>query len=495
MVRNRLRRLQFESLEQRQQLAGDVSVGVAGGQLFITGDLHANDIVLTSTGNPGEFRVASGVYSFTTVNGGVAPVTVGGVTSHVFINLGEGNNQVIFDSNPAAINFAGNLRIDMGAGWDALQAHGLNNISVAGSFDFVAGDGVNNLYLEKLYVGANLIITLGSSLDHLVLNSGSVGGAVGIDSGAEDDTVYMELAVAGSVFLNGTGEDQLWLADMVTPTAIGGSLFVAMDQGSLNLFNVNIGYDLVVNGNGNVRVGYSDIHRDVNLTLTTGHSSVSFGPIASVPDMQQFGGDFTVTLGALGGDVAIDSANIAHNLIINGGDANNNINLTNVRAASSFTIDAGGGNDTIRVQSASADGDVQIFGGNGGDYVSVNNFRAANNFQVDTAEGYDYISLAYCGIGRTVSVRSGSESDQIVVSAVSAQNLWLDSAAGYDGVRIEYSAFYTLFAQLGADSDSLTLRANRVRIATALDGGGGHDLLTGGGNLLTGLNRRNFEAA
>ena len=41
---------------------------------------------------------------------------------------------------------------------------------------------------------------------------------------------------------------------LVTPTAIGGSLGVSMDQGSLNLFNVNLTYDLIVSGGGNVRV-------------------------------------------------------------------------------------------------------------------------------------------------------------------------------------------------------------------------------------------------
>ena len=123
----------------------------------------------------------------------------------------------------------------------------------------------------------------------------------------------------------------------------------------------------------------------------------------------------------------------------------------------------------------------------------IYNLIVANNLQLDSNDGYDNLNVTYCSIGRTVSIRSGSESDAIVVSVVSAQNLYLDSGAGSDGVRVEYSAFYTLFAQLGTESDSFTLRANRIRIATAVDGGGGYDVLAGVGNLLTGLDRRGFE--
>ena len=57
-----------------------------------------------------------------------------------------------------------------------------------------------------------------------------------------------------------------------------------------------------------MRVGYSDVGGDVDLTLTSAFSTVSFGPIAGVPDLQQFSGNFEVELGALGGNITIDSA-------------------------------------------------------------------------------------------------------------------------------------------------------------------------------------------
>ena len=66
MRRKGTRRLQFESLENRQLLAGDVNVSVVAGQLFVTGDQLENDIELTSTGVAGQFRIASGTFSPTT---------------------------------------------------------------------------------------------------------------------------------------------------------------------------------------------------------------------------------------------------------------------------------------------------------------------------------------------------------------------------------------------------------------------------------------------
>jgi hypothetical protein len=493
MRRSPTRRLQFESLEKRQFLAGDVNVSVVAGQLFITGDHQVNDIELTSTGAAGQFTIKSGTFSATTINGGAGPLTIGGVTSHAFINLGDGNNQLIVNSNPAPISFAGNLRIEMAAGWDSLHVRGANNVSVAGAVEVISGEGVNVLYFERFHVGGHLTMTLGNSIDDVTLASGAVGGYVLINTGAQDDTVYMELAVSGSVFLNGTGEDELWIADMVTPTVIHGGLFVNMDNAALNLFKLDLRQDLVVHGGGSVRMGYSDIGGNSEIRLTGRHSTVNLAPIPGAPDVQQFGGDLLVEFGAAGGALTVEGANLAGDLVVSGGDGVESVNLTNVRVVSSLLIDVKGGNDAVRMQTASVLGQAMILGGAGGDYISLGVVRGNANFQIDAGAGYDLVNFAYSSIGGTVSVSAGSESDQVTLTVVGVKNLWLNAAAGFDAVKIEYSAFDTLYAQLGDANDSLTLRGSLVRIAALLDGGAGGDLFTGSGNLLKGLSRRNFE--
>jgi hypothetical protein len=470
-----------------------VNVSVVAGQLFVTGDSLVNDIVLTSTGVAGQFTIASGSFSPTTINGGAVPVTVSGVTSHAFINLGDGSNQLIFNSNPAAMSFAGNLRIEMTAGWDALHLRGANNISVAGVVEVSCGEGVNVIYMERLHAGA-LNMTLGNSIDHVTLASGAVSNHVVVSLGGEDDTLFMELAVGGNVFLSGTGEDELWIADMVTPTVIQGSLIVNMDNAALNLYKLNLRQNLVVQGGGSVRMGYSDVFGNTEIRLTGRHSSVVLTPIAGAPDVQHFGGDLLVEFGAAGGALTVEGANVEGDLVVRGGDGSEAVSLTNVRVAASLSIDANAGNDSLRMQTASVDGQARILGGDGSDYIAIGVVRGGANFQIDAGAGYDLINFAYSSILGTISVSGGSESDQITFTVVGGKNLWLDASAGYDAVKIEYSAFDTLYAQLGAESDLLTIRGSLIRVAALLDGGPGGDLFTGSGNLLTGLSLRNIEA-
>jgi hypothetical protein len=470
-----------------------VNVSVVAGQLFVTGDHLVNDIELTSTGVAGQFRIASGTFSPTTINGGAGPLIVSVVTSHAFINLGDGNNQLIFNSNPAAMTFAGNLRIEMTAGWDNLQVRGANNITVGGLVEVFSGDGVNVIFMERLFCGG-LNMSLGSSIDHVTLNSGAAFGHVVINTGAEDDTVYMELGVSGNVFLSGTGEDELWIADMVTPTVIHGSLFVTMDNASLNLFRVDLRQNLVVGGGGSVRMGYSDILGNSEIRLTGRHSTVVLTPIEGAPDVQQFGGDLLVEFGAAGGALTVDGANVVGDLNITGNNGVDSVGLTNVRAVGSLTIDAKGGNDSLRMRTSSVVGPAAILSGAGNDYVYLSVVRGGASFQINSGAGYDLIYFAYSSVAGTVSLSAGSESDQVTVTVVGARNFWLDASAGYDAVTFEYSAFDTLYAQLGADADALTIRGSLVRIAALLDGGTGGDLFKSSGNLLSGLSVQNIEA-
>jgi hypothetical protein len=267
-----------------------------------------------------------------------------------------------------------------------------------------------------------------------------------------------------------------------------------MDNAALNLFKVNLRQNLVVQGGGSVRMGYSDVLGNTEIRLTGRHSSVVLTPIQGAPDVQYFGGDLLVEFGAAGGTLTVEGANVEGNLVVTGGDGGEAVSLTNVRVATSLSINAKGGNDSLRMQTASVDGQARILGGDGGDYIAIGVVRGGANFQIDAGAGYDLINFAYSSILGTISVSAGSESDQITFTVVGGKNLWLDASAGFDAVKIEYSAFDTLYAQLGAEADSLAIRGSLIRIAALLDGGTGGDLFTGSGNLLKGLSLRNIEA-
>jgi hypothetical protein len=241
-------------------------------------------------------------------------------------------------------------------------------------------------------------------------------------------------------------------------------------------------------------MGYSDIRGNSEIRLTSRHSTIELAPIPGAPDVQQFGGDLLVEFGPAGGALTIDGANVVGDLTITGGDGVDSVGLTGVRAVGSLTIDAKGGNDSLRLKTSSVVGQAQIFGGGGSDYMFISVVRGGASFQIDAGAGYDLINFAYSAISGTASVSAGSESDQITVTTVAARNLWLNAATGFDAVKIEYSAFDTLYAQLGTEADALTIRGSLVRIAALLDGGDGGDLFKSSGNLLSGLSVRNIEA-
>jgi hypothetical protein len=112
---------------------------------------------------------------------------------------------------------------------------------------------------------------------------------------------------------------------------------------------------------------------------------------------------------------------------------------------------------------------------------------------VDTAAGFDLVNVSYASFGQNLYVWLGGDSDQGTVYAASAHYLSVDAGAGFDAMRIEYSAADHLFASMGEGNDSLAVLGSLVRRSALFDGGAGHDLLLSRGNLLTGLAQQNFE--
>ncbi|MEX0613839.1 MAG: hypothetical protein WD229_17105, partial [Pirellulales bacterium] len=111
-----LRRGCFESLEQRQLLAGDVVLNVVDGNLTIQGDALDNKIMVTAGAEAGSF-VITGLDTTTVHEEGqpatTDPVTVTGV-KNIRAALGEGNDLIAV----VGANVRGRLGIRTGAGDD-----------------------------------------------------------------------------------------------------------------------------------------------------------------------------------------------------------------------------------------------------------------------------------------------------------------------------------------------------------------------------------------
>lgn len=200
-ARRAQRRLCFDSLEERNLLAGDVSAAIVGGtDLVITGDTAGNAVRVGGTSIPGEYIVSRGD-STTTINGAMTPFTASGI-SNLIINLGDGDDRL----NVAYVRVSGNVSIDTGsdAGKDLVR---VALAEVSGTFDVHTGDGNDELILSALRVDGAATIDSGGGDDKLYLSVGKFGGSFGVSTGNGSDFVSLSAVnIAGTTTVD-TGAD------------------------------------------------------------------------------------------------------------------------------------------------------------------------------------------------------------------------------------------------------------------------------------------------
>jgi hypothetical protein len=169
------RRLQFESLEARQLMAGNVTAAFQNGLLTITGDPASNGVRVFQRANGG-FVVAGLEATFglgpTTVNNAAAIPPFFGVQS-VRIDLANGNDRAIIGQAPTAAN-PNPTRTDV-----------LVDLGVQ------TGDGVDQIQIENTRVRDDLFADLGAGgnvAENFTVNNTQVGG-FGVDLNRNNLTV------------------------------------------------------------------------------------------------------------------------------------------------------------------------------------------------------------------------------------------------------------------------------------------------------------------
>jgi len=215
----------FEALEPRLLLAGDVSAVVVGGNLLITGDGAANEIVIDQDGlAANEFRLRSGADA-TTVNG-EDEVIVGGVTGDVRANLRGGDD--VLEIVDAVVG--GDLLVHGRRGDDTVAVSGcdvggkivvregegagvvdLTGSEAGGDVHLFAGGGGVTATVSQLRTGGDFGFCGGGGEDSLDVNEMEVGRSFRSNTGAGNDTVTLdEVYVHGTSLLTmGSGEDYL----------------------------------------------------------------------------------------------------------------------------------------------------------------------------------------------------------------------------------------------------------------------------------------------
>ncbi|QEG34213.1 hypothetical protein [Bythopirellula goksoeyrii] len=266
MINNRMeKRLRMEVLEKKQLLAADLSVAVIDGDLVITGDANPNAFALRSGDTDGgQFEVVligPGQVD-DTVNGVTKsdgePFLFNGVTRDVIVNTGGGDDTVRIIGGSStneldALQFPGDLRIDLGDGEDELfmgtsasftltqfplaiaddlvilggagnDTFDVTAVHVADDFTIVDTEGSNTLTMplglsfpnsnESTTIGDDFAILMGNGNDQVFVNQTIVGDNLFVDLGGGDDAVDGLLStINGSTFVNlGSGSNQVDIA-------------------------------------------------------------------------------------------------------------------------------------------------------------------------------------------------------------------------------------------------------------------------------------------
>ena len=214
--------LNYQSLEPRQLLAGDVSVSLNQDILEVTGDVQANEFQIVGTAN-GQAQVIAP--TGTTINGNAGPFVANVALRNVVVRLNGGDDmlsisglvlksQLIVEGGDGndSINIGDinvrNLTVDGGDGNDVLQFH---NVFSARDLRIQSQAGDDTISITALTSNTLLAVDTGAGADLVAIDNLGVRKAIDLSVGDGDDRVFMTGLIYGyntNIFL-GTGNDTL----------------------------------------------------------------------------------------------------------------------------------------------------------------------------------------------------------------------------------------------------------------------------------------------
>ena len=432
----------FDSLENRLVPAGNINALLVSGSLTLTGDALANSVTLSQ---PGAGQLTLTPDATTSISGGPAgaAVTFANITGSVTLNMGAGDDSVIFDW-PQTINLPLDLTINGGAGNNTI-----NN--------------VNGTAATSVNVFRNLRITNGAGNDSTALGNLNAGGSITINNGDGDSTTQ----------IHGIG---------ATANVVGGSLAITNGRGfDFNeIFRTNVGKNLTINnGFGNATTGdgtdttFGTFGAGVSaLQLTIGGSAtvtnlsgkvdqerladvdvggnILFSAGSGTSARFVLGQSLLTGIGVVHGNVTIAAAtagstginlgaahglDILGNLSITTGSQSDGISIQNgVLVQGATTISTGAADDTLFVRDATFNNRVSVNMGDGADKMALNTGTVSN-----TVNFLNAVSVAMGNGNDTVDI--GSQATTANFFGALSVNL----GAGDDSVRLGGSATVNLF--------------------------------------------------
>jgi hypothetical protein len=441
----------FESLEKRWAMAGNVSAAISGKSLTLTGDDLANNFAITGTGIAGQVLITGA--PGTTINGSAAPLLVQGITSTIHAKLKGGDD--IFTASLLKVGqdliIEGNQGRDTIGVYDCrigddllIYTHENNDIVTV-----CAGEAVMEpeepapalVELPEYYqYNQSLAATPGSGV--------YVGDQFEIDAGAGSNFVEVcYTQVNGNTFFTAGGSN-----DRINVYYV--------------LFNKNV--NVFTNGGSDtLNFSYYIVKQELKVDTATGHDYLSFYNAIHNGAVNIFTGanNDQVYIGqSVDAEVALEEVPAeAYALITN---------------QKNFFLDTNSGYDTVSIADMLTKGNVTIQTGSEGDEVSAYYMINYKDVVVDLGSGNDFYRSQYGSTGGNFLLLGGSGIDSIASNYDGVNKKFtIDLGEGNDIALIGNGSFTDLAVFAGSGDDAVFVFDTLVVKKASFDGGSGKDRL------------------
>ncbi len=410
-------------------MTNNVGVIVIDGDLHITGDAAANGVAIVQTQQNG--ATVSGSYYISGFNGttinGRTDYTATGVTRDFLINMGGGDDSLLFGPDP--------------------------NHIIPSSDKFTVPRDLNLDVLGRgmVYAGPS-----SSASTTFYANGITVGRSTLLESHGLDDHYYLRGNFLGDVTIDSYAQDA-----------------------SITMFNGFVGHDLIVQ-NHYIAM---DVSREVSLyKMNLGHNA-SIHSNSTFVDINSVSVSNSLNIGDGGDHAQVSLQNVTQNYlnIDNSGyssDVYDRVDLKGVTAVYTAMLTGGAANDRFDIQGNF--GVLLVNGGTGNDTVSVHNSTVGYLSVVESSlsNQHDVVSLSYMNVGSSAYVYTGSGNDTVSVDHIGVnQRLTIDTGDGADSVSLKRCEADAFFARLGAGDDFLSISDSSYFHYGNIDGGYGSNRL------------------
>jgi hypothetical protein len=483
------KRFQFEQLEPRQMMAGDITAVLTGGSLYLTeaaGQTGKNNGVLISELANGKVHVQGTALTGTAskINGHASQDFT--VTGSLFVNFGAGNDRVEFSAVGPVLNLQ---TIDLKLGPTSVKAGvsdndtvSLANFQTTGGLSIYTGAGNDIITVNGGVVGNykssdQLWIKTGAGADYVSIQSTQIHGSLFVQtydalSETAADTIYCDknAVVAGNAtFLLGSGNDTVFFGDSLDSQGYEYSLQVT---GSMTL-DTGAGDDAV--SMYNPMIGEAATSQ-TTILLGAGRDHFTIdGQNAWLTNLNML--TYSLATEADADMVTILHANFGLTASIKMGGGDDEFLVTDPDAAppsddalvlsGPLLIDMGAGNDVVYIASLGSvtpTDTVTIRTGAGADTVNLLSSHDIGSVDIQTYDSLsetdaDTVYIADVYFHNNLNVRMGGGNDQLtMLQSYAFGNISIDAGAGNDTANLNYvTAVDNLFANMGDGNDSLTM--------------------------------------